>query len=557
MCGIYGYVGKNDAIKEVYEGLNKLQYRGYDSCGIAYFDNGFKIIKTVGTLNNLNLPKIKTNISFGHTRWATNGEVNLSNTHPHVSYNEEIFIVHNGIITNADILKQDMLKHNIKFYSETDTEVIANLIASAKGNEEENIKNLYKILKGSFSLIIGNSKGELYLLKQFSPLNVVYNENGIYISSDISSLKSGEYYSLNDGDILKISNNQVFSITDENIEFKKLETSEENLSLGEFDHYMIKEINETPKALLNTYKYIQNKNFEKIIKRYKNITMLGCGTAYHSCLIGEYLFNKLNRFNVNTSLASSIEIKGKIKSNHLHIIVSQSGETADCIKAAQEIKNNGGKILLITNQDKCSLSKFADFIILTQANKEVAVASTKTYCAQVFVFAYLYNKILNKNYDINIVELANKLKKFIDNTNIENAVEQLINVDKLIMIAKGIDYITLMEASLKIREINYLYTIPIISSELKHGTLSLIDENSKILTLNTSENLNNLTLAINEIKSRGGNVIDINLNLVNIEECYKPIFAIIPFQLLTYELAIKKGLNPDMPRNLAKSVTVE
>jgi len=557
MCGIYGYVGKNDAVKEVYEGLNKLQYRGYDSCGIAYFDNNFKIIKTVGTLNKLNRPDTKTNTAFGHTRWATNGEVNLNNTHPHISYDNKYIIVHNGIITNADSLKQDMLKYNIKFYSDTDTEVIANILASMKGNEEENIKSLYNILQGSFSLIIGNSVGELYLLKQFSPLNVVCNENGIYISSDISSLKSGKYYSLKDGDVLKISNNQIFSITDETIEFTKLETIADNLSLGEFSHYMIKEINETPKAIFNTYNYLKDRKFENLINHYKNITLLGCGTAYHSCLIGEYLLNKLNKFNIKTALASNLEIKNKIKSNHLHIIVSQSGETADCIKAAKQIKDNGGKILLITNQDKSSLSNFANYTILTQAKKEVAVASTKTYCTQVFVFAYLYNKILNKKYSLDIVNFTNKLNEFLTNINVEDYVEQLNSIDKVIMIAKGVDYLTLMEASLKIREINYIYTIPIISSELKHGTLSLIDETSKVIALNSSDNPNNLSLAINEIKSRGGNVIDLSLQFINIEECYKPIFSIIPFQLLTYKLAISKGLNPDMPRNLAKSVTVE
>jgi len=557
MCGIYGYVGKENAFEKVYNGLEILQYRGYDSCGIAYFTNEFNVNKAIGTLKNLEHPKEISNIAFGHTRWATNGVVNLENAHPHVSFNKNYVIVHNGIITNADGLKAELIKQNVKFYSDTDTEVIANLLANMKGEEEENIKSLFNILKGTFSLIIGNNKGELYLVKQFSPLNIVKSNQGIYISSDIASLKNGDLYSLQDGDILKVTNNEIISLTNKQIDFVKLENKEDNLSLGEHSHYMIKEIFETPQAILNTYNWLKDKNIS-FIKKFKTLTLLGCGTAYHSCLIGEYLLNKLERFKVNTSLESTIEINKKIKKNHLHIIVSQSGETADCIRVAESIKKHGGKILVITNQDKSSILKFADYVILTKAKKELAVASTKTYCAQVFVFAYIYNLLANKNYKFHAKLFEKTLTNYILNLNVDNIVNEFENVDKTILIAKDVDHLTMLEASLKIREINYIYTIPIISSELKHGTLSLIEEGSKILSLNTSSNSLKLSHAINEIKSRGGKVIEFdNFVLKNIEESFKPIFAIIPFQLFTYKLAIKRGLNPDMPRNLAKSVTVE
>ncbi len=559
MCGIYGYVGKFNAYDKVLEGLKLLQYRGYDSCGIAYFDNGFKIKKAVGTLDNLPQITYMPNIAFGHTRWATNGEVNLENTHPHISFNGEYTVVHNGIISNASELKRDLLKENASFYSDTDTEVIANLLACMKGDEEDNIKALFNILQGSFSLIIGNSKGDLYLVKQFSPLNVVCAEDGIYISSDVSSLKNGEYYSLEDGDVLKISNGTIYSLTNKDMSYICLQNDNDKLSLGEFSHYMLKEIYETPKAIIDTYNYLKTININKIFNKYKKLTILGCGTAYHSCLVGEILLNKLNRFNITTLLASTIEISKKIDKNHLYIIVSQSGETADCIKVAEQIKLYGGKILVITNQTKSTLTKFADYLLITQAKKELAVASTKTYSAQVFVFAYIYNKLLDKYYKLDIVKFTNKIEDFIKKLNVDDIVNKLINNDKLILIGRDIDYITMLEASLKIREIDYIYTIPIIASELKHGTLSLIEKGSIVLSLNTSNNPNKINPSISEINSRGGEVVEFEklFNFSFVEDCYKPIIAIIPFQLVSYYLAVLKGLNPDMPRNLAKSVTVE
>lgn len=558
MCGIYGYVGKLDAYEKVFEGLKMLQYRGYDSCGIAYYNQGFKTKKAVGTLDNLPSLNFCPNIAFGHTRWATNGEVNLKNTHPHCSYNKEYTIVHNGIITNAEELKNDLIKQKIPFYSQTDTEVIANMLACMKGEEEENILKLFNILRGTFSLIIGNSKGELYLVKQFSPLNVVCAEDGIYISSDVTSLKNGEYYSLEDGDVLKISNGNITSLTNRPIKFTTLQNDDDKNCLGEFQHFMLKEIFETPEAILNTFNWLKNSKIERIIKKFKHLTLLGCGTAYHSCLVGKYMLDRLNRFNIDCSLASAVEIEKKIRSNHLHIIVSQSGETADCIKVAEEIKAHNGKILIITNQEKSTITKYADYVIFAQAKKELAVASTKTYCSQVFVFSYIYNKLMNKNYDFDIIKLSSKLKNYITAIDISAVANKIASVDKLILIGRDVDYITMLEASLKIREINYIYTIPMLSSELKHGTLSLIEKGSYVLTLNTSGEQNKISSAVNEIQSRGGEVIEMEqfINL-NIEDCYKPIFAVIPFQLLSYEIALKKGLNPDMPRNLAKSVTVE
>ena len=560
MCGIYGYVGKNNAYEEVIKGLYLLQYRGYDSCGVAYYNNGFKINKALGTLDNL--PKTLDNIphiAFGHTRWATNGEVNIENTHPHISYNKEFIIVHNGIIKNAEQIKEKLINMGIQFYSDTDTEVIVNLLSTLSGDIENRIEQLYNYLVGSFSLILGYKNGDIYLLKKFSPLNILRADDGIYISSDISSLKEGQLYSLIDNDIIKISNGKIIEVGNTKIIFKQHKNSIKDFSLGKFKHFMLKEIYETPIGIEKTYNYLQAENIRKIFKNFNQFTLIGCGTAYHSCLIGEEYLKLNKKYIVNSCLASNYNLNKKIKRKHLHIIVSQSGETADCIKVAEQIKKYNGKILLITNEENSTMAKIADYKIFTKAGKELAVASTKTYCAQLFVFAYTTQILKNKKYVINIKNFTNNLNDYIKSIDIKNLADKLNNTDKLILIGKDIDYSLLLEASLKIREIDYIYTIPMYAGELKHGTLSLIDKDSIVFALNTSDDKNKLDIVKNEIESREGVVISLDeyVDIGNVENCFKPIYAIIPFQLLSYQIAINRGYNPDMPRNLAKSVTVE
>ena len=525
----------------MYDGLSLLQYRGYDSCGIAYYNGKFILKKAIGTLNKLNLPNEANHIAFGHTRWATNGKVNLKNTHPHLSYDGKYVVVHNGIITNAESVRTKLKRDGIKFNSETDTEVVVNYLSACSGRLEENLQKLYYVLQGSFALIIGdNSTGNLYALKKFCPLNILKCSDGIYISSDCNSLKNGKIYRLKDGDIIKIANNAIYSLSGK-IEFSPHQNDINEMCLNGYKHYMLKEINETPQAIFDTYNYLKQQPIEKIFKRYRHITFLGCGTAYHSCLIANYLFNQM--FLCESFLASNYKPAKPIKSSHLHVIVSQSGETADCIKIAKEIKENKGKILVITNQANSTITQFADYILLTQAQKELAVASTKTYCAQLFTFAYIIKRLINKNYTLDIYAFKNKLENFIKNIDVSGVVD-LIDDDKLLLIGRDVDYLTILEASLKIREIDYIYTIPMISSELKHGTLSLIDEKAIVLSLNTNENKQLLLPAINEIKSRLGRVVEIDdmLDFSAIDACYKPIFAIIPFQFISYKLALKRGL---------------
>ncbi len=555
MCGIYGYVGEENAYMKTIEGLKLLQYRGYDSCGIAYYRKGFKINKAVGTLNNLKTCKTKPNIAFGHTRWATNGVVSETNAHPHVSYNKEYTVVHNGIIHNAHKLKSELISKGITFYSQTDTEVICNYLTTI--NIETELNNIFRDLDGTFSLIIGKKDSELYLVKKFSPLHILLTENAIYISSDVSSLPTGKLYTLNDNEIIKIKNNEVINYNNKPIVYKTHTNVLKQMQLEDHNHFMIKEILETPKAIKSAYESIKAIDFNSLLKNYNKVTLLGCGTAYNSCLIGEQYFKELN-IDSDCYLASNYILRKKINKKHLHLIVSQSGETADCIKVAEQIKKMNGHIFLITNEPSSTLARMVDFVILTNAQKELAVASTKTYSCQVFIFAYIFNILKNKNYVLDINKLERNLNKFINLIDMVPIAKRLKDLKHLILVGKNMDYLTLVEASLKIKEINYIYTLPMFASELKHGTLSLVERGTVVLTFNTGDD-NVISSTINEIESREGEVIEMNKYFPKIEseKAYNPIYAVIPFQLLSYHMAIMNGTNPDMPRNLAKSVTVE
>ncbi|MBQ8615172.1 MAG: SIS domain-containing protein, partial [Clostridia bacterium] len=473
MCGIFGVISQN-AYDKVFNGLKLLQYRGYDSCGIAYFKDGFKIEKAVGSLEKLKQIDIKNEIAFGHTRWATNGVVNIENAHPHVSYDNKYFLVHNGIIKNAEEIKQTLISEGVNFYSSTDTEVIANYIAYNCKDKVlgKVLPRLFDDLEGSFSLIVGNNVGELYLIKKFSPLNVLIADDGIYISSDISSLKDGKLYSLKDNDILKVTKDKVEKLNGDIIEFIDHKNTFKSLSLKNHSYFMEKEIFETPQAIKNTFYSIKDIPIREIFAKYEKLTLIGCGTAYNSCLVGEYLFKNELEKDVETILASNYNVKSKIKNNHLHIIVSQSGETADCIKVAEQVKHYDGKILIITNERLSTIAKMADYHIFTDAEKEIAVASTKTYSCQLFIFAYVCHILKDINYQIDIDQFCKDLDEYITTINIDDVANRLQNIDRIIMIAKDIDYITLLEASLKIREIDYVFTLPMYSGELKHGTLS-------------------------------------------------------------------------------------
>ena len=366
-------------------------------------------------------------------------------------------------------------------------------------------------------------------------------------------MPEGELYSLADGDIICIYQGQINGVMQWTPHVLDTNTS----SSEKYQYNMLKEIYETPQAIENTYRELINVDVAHIFHDFKKLTLLACGTAFNSCLIGAMILNKYTNKQATSMLASEYSIES-IDQDHLHIIVSQSGETADCIKVTRHIKSLGGKILVITNEPTSTIVQYADYRIITRAHKEFAVASTKTYCCQLFVFAYIVNNIRGNARTIDILSLTQQLKDYIATIDIHDYAKMLEGCQHLILIGKGVDYLTIIEASLKIREIDYVYTIPIFASELKHGTLSLIDDSSFVLSLSSTLE-NDITTTKNEIKSRKGNVIEFDhfISNVNVDDIYLPIFTIIPFQLLSYQIAVLNDRNPDMPRNLAKSVTVE
>lgn len=592
MCGIAGYYGKNICEDILLNFLSKLEYRGYDSSGIAIKKNNkINIIKNSIKVNELKQQvhtKTKDAIGIAHTRWATHGNVTKENAHPVSSENGVWHLVHNGIIENYLELKQELSLSNVTFKGETDSEVVAQLL------EYENVNNINDFiatiskLKGSFAICaFNNFDNTLYLAKNKSPLYIATKNSDYYIASDPVCFAeiTNEYYSLNDNEYcIVFDNNLCFYNNKCNIISKKLnylnfkytKTSKENYST-----FMEKEINEIPKVLkniINEYgKYNYFKPLNNVFKDVKNITIIGCGTAYHSGLIGAtYLQNTLN-VNAYSTIASEFICSNPIvDKNNVYIFVSQSGETADTLNALNMVKHKCKTTIAITNVTYSTLAKSCDIVLPVFAGPEIAVASTKAYNAQLFIF-YLLSIYLKRN---NLPKsLFKKLLKDFECLNInelyyfKNLESLIANCDNLFLLGKHDDYFTAMEASLKIREITYTNCASLPSGELKHGTLALVSKDTLCFVISTNNNLHSKnTSSINEIKSRGGKVvlvtnnvkafndskcIDYIIELPNIDSQLVSIVSVIPFQLIALQYSLFKGINPDQPRNLAKSVTVE
>lgn len=585
MCGIYGYIGKEKALFHVFDGLKRLEYRGYDSSGIAYVDkNGkIKIIKSIGEVENLK-NKInfceKVNLAIGHTRWATHGKPDIKNCHPHFS--EHFALVHNGIIENYKDLKSQL---NYKFYSETDTEVIAKLLEENykklinNSNKEISILNIIKNsldkLKGSFAvaLIYKNNPQNIYVFKKNSPLVIAKNNQESFISSDINAINNCfEYYSLSDMDIAEIGENYI-KIYDENLNLinkKKIKKKALNyLTSKKYSHNMLKEINEIPIALEHIYKEFQTKNFfniSKKIKEYKNITIVGCGTAYHAGLYGKYILEKYLNKKIYSELSSEFKYKNIIiNKNDLVIGISQSGETADTISALERAKSKGASILVITNTPNSTMTRLADYLIVCNTGPEFGVAATKSYVSQIYTLYGLACLSINKKINNSVINSSKKLLREIDKFEFC----KFYNKEKFFFIGRLFDSVTAFEGALKLKEISYVHSEGYCAGELKHGTLSLIDEKSLVIAIITQDSIKEKSInAIHEVKARGAEVLVITqfkdfkqldniIELPLIEEDILSVLSIIPLQLFAFNFSLMKGLNPDKPRNLAKSVTVE
>ncbi|MBQ8192511.1 MAG: glutamine--fructose-6-phosphate transaminase (isomerizing) [Bacilli bacterium] len=588
MCGIVGYAGKNNVISKIMTGLKSLEYRGYDSAGIAYVkDNNINIIKREGPIENVDKKlnySDEASLGISHTRWATHGKADDINSHPHKQ--GKITLVHNGIIENYDVLKKDLIKKGYTFKSSTDTEVAAALIDNLytdSGDMLEALSKATQILKGSyaFNIINEDNLDTIFGIRKDSPLIVGIEEEGNILASDIPAILhvTNKYIVLDNYDIvvltkenIKYYNKDKEEITKEIKEFKE---EKEVISKNGYDHFMLKEINEEAeivKKLLSIY--TDNQKIKDIfdIGKYKNIDIVACGSASFAGQIGKYYIEKYKNIRVNVHFASEYRYqKNFFDKDTLVILISQSGETADTLAALKLAKENNIDTLAIVNRRDSSIAREAKYVIYTEAGIEIAVATTKAYLAQVIILLFL--AIKGNKEESNVLEelklLPNLITKYINEYNYEEIAKVISNKENIFYLGRGIDYYLSMEGSLKLKEISYIHSEAFQAGELKHGSISLVDKDFGIIAIVTDKAISDKTISnLEEVAARGaeviaitnikeGNFSDYKIELDEYSEVLTPLTVIIPMQLLAYNVAKIKECNIDKPRNLAKSVTVE
>ena len=609
MCGIVGYNGKNKAVDILLEGLSKLEYRGYDSAGIAIREKDIKIYKSEGKIANLK-EKIKNEeltgtCGIGHTRWATHGEPTENNAHPHVSNDGTVTLVHNGIIENYQELIKKLDKHGYEFYSETDTEVLANIIdyyyKKYKIGPIDAINRTMVRVRGSYAIAVmfKGYPNEIWVARKDSPMIIGKNDDGTYLASDVPAIlkytKNVYYIDNLEAAYLKKDNVIFYDLNGDVID-KELKTIEWDITAAEkegYEHFMIKEINEQPEVIkktINSYvknniiDFTKNNLTKEILKDIKSIYIVACGSAYHVGVCTSYIIEDLVKIPVRVDIASEFRYRHPLlNKKELVIIISQSGETADSLAALREAKKQGIKTLAIVNVVGSSIAREADYVLYTLAGPEIAVATTKAFSTQLIV-SYLFaielasakRKINKSKYNELIAEielLPNKIKYILDNeiNNIQKISSEFSNIQDAFYIGRGLDYAISLEGSLKLKEISYIHSEAYAAGELKHGTISLIEDNTLVIGIVTQEEIYEKTISnLIEVKSRGGYILTISPSKIDdskvsnykitIPETIKyfyPSIAVIPLQLLGYYIAVSKGLDVDKPRNLAKSVTVE
>lgn len=611
MCGVVGYIGKKNAVPVLINGLSKLEYRGYDSAGIAVYNNGeINLCKTKGRIQNLQ-DKLLENplqgrLGIGHTRWATHGIPSDKNAHPHYSSSTKIAVVHNGIIENYATIKEELQEKGYRFVSETDTESVAHLIDYYYTQSNDLFDAVFKTLdqiEGSYALgIICNDYPEqLIAARKDSPLVVGIGEDENFIASDMPAILNytRDIYLMDDNEIAVLKPNEVKIYNSQRQEVKKdiykVEWDIEAAEKSGYDHFMLKEIFEQPKVVkenlsrrfkedgsgvkLDTIK-LDKEALEKINRIY----IVACGTAYYAGMIGKYLIERIAKLPVNSEVASEFRYKDPlIDEKTLMIVVSQSGETADTLAAMKLAKQKGARVLGIVNAVGSSIAREADDVLYTLAGPEIAVASTKAFTAQVTAMFLLTLHIAQELGKMTVDEFKEikaemeKLPSLVNNilskkNIIERFMKKYINSKNVFYIGRGLDYIVSMEGSLKLKEIAYLHSEPYAAGELKHGPIALIEESTLVVGVVTQEELFEKTISnLREVAARGAKVLAIAMEgKTEIEEyaddvfyiprthwMLAPLLANIPQQLFAYYVALGLGNDVDKPRNLAKSVTVE
>ncbi len=589
MCGIVGYAGKTNVIKNIMTGLKSLEYRGYDSSGIAYLDknNNIKIYKKVGQIKNLDQIlnyEDEASLGISHTRWATHGGVTDTNAHPHNQ--GKITLVHNGIIENYEELKRQLEKEGYNFKSSTDSEVAAALIDKLYKENKDMLKTLVILkdkLKGSYAFNIINSDipNKIYGIRKDVPLIVGVSDHGNMFASDIPAILhvTNKYIVLNNNEIVELEQDNIKYYNSEGKEITK-EVKEyagtiDSISKNGYKHFMLKEINEESEVVKNILNlYTKNNKIKDIynIKKYKNIDIVACGSASFAGQIGKYYIEKYANIKTEVYYASEYRYqKNFFTKDTLVILISQSGETADTLAALKLAKENGINTLAIVNRRDSSIAREADSVIYTEAGIEVAVATTKAYLAQVLILLLLAFKDNNKETKLleDLKLLPNLITKYINEYDYSNIANILKDKEHIFYLGRGIDYYLSMEGSLKLKEISYIHSEAFQAGELKHGSISLIDKDFGVVSVVTDKTISDKTISnLKEVSARGAKIItitnikdnnfaDYTILVEDYDEILNPLLVIVPMQMLAYNVAKLRDCDIDKPRNLAKSVTVE
>ncbi|CAH1226413.1 Glutamine--fructose-6-phosphate aminotransferase [isomerizing] [Paenibacillus allorhizoplanae] len=609
MCGIVGYIGKRNSQEILLEGLKKLEYRGYDSAGVAvYTADGLQIKKAKGRIANLESKLGETplngSVGIGHTRWATHGKPSDVNSHPHTDNSLKFSVVHNGIIENYITLKEELIAKGHVFVSETDTEVISHLIASLyEGDILKAVQKAVKHMTGAFALgvLTEFEPDRLVAVRQASPLIIGIGEGENFIGSDIPAILeyTRNVFILNDGEMALLTRDAVELMTLEgNFISREMFHVDWDIVTAEkagFDHFMLKEIYDQPKAYRDTMGSRIAPDGKRVtlneltitpeaIRNISRVHIVACGTAFHAGMVGKYVIEKMARIPVETDVASEYRYRSPIiTKDTLVIVVSQSGETADTLAALREAKRCGAHVLAITNVVGSSVAREANDIITTWAGPEIAVASTKAYTSQLIGFYLLglhLAQTLGTQTPEEIAEVIAAMKELPAQVSeiLEQAealkvvAEEMAKHDNLFFIGRGLDYAVALEGSLKLKEISYIHSEAYAAGELKHGTLALIEDDIPVIALATQHELLEKTVSnIKEVKARGAKVLGIAVEgetelqksvdstfiIPKTLDVLTPALSVIPLQLLSYYASLARGNDVDKPRNLAKSVTVE
>lgn len=608
MCGIVGYIGKREASPLLVQGLSKLEYRGYDSAGVAIINEGLlNVTKCKGRLVNLEAKlketPIKGSIGIGHTRWATHGEPSDVNSHPHSNAKGTVSVVHNGIIENYMHLREWLISKGYEFFSETDTEVIPNLVDFFyDGNLVEAVMKATAKMEGSYAIGVVSTyePDKIVAVRKDSPLIIGVGKGEYFIASDIPAIlkETREIYLLEDNEFVVITHDGITLLTAEGEEIQKeifhVTWDEDAAEKGGFEHFMIKEIHEQPKAIRDTMasRIMLKKpiTLDKIsltkeqINNIDKIYIVACGTAYHAGVAGKYVIEKLARIPVEIDTASEFRYRDPIINERtLMIVISQSGETADTLAALREARKNGARVIAVTNVVGSTVSREADDVLYTWAGPEIAVASTKAYLTQLiamYIISLFFaeNRQTLSNEKIEeikkaMLELPEKVEEVLKNKEVIQKFASTTYMHRdMFFLGRGLDYATAMEGSLKLKEVSYIHSEAYPAGELKHGPIALIEEGTIVIAIATQEELfGKMVSNIKEVTTRGAKVlafafegneeiektVDSALYLPRIMPILAPVLSVVPLQLLSYFMAIQKGCDVDKPRNLAKSVTVE